>query len=97
MPKLKQARESLHLSLKYAARTAGMSAIRLSELERGHCVPTPGELAALGELYGVDGDKLMRGSSLVLPERYEGLASGLCSEDRAALACLVRIKQHLKG
>jgi transcriptional regulator with XRE-family HTH domain len=46
------------LSVKEACRKVGIPQSRLSELERGVRIPTPGQIAQLENFYEIDSDKL---------------------------------------
>jgi transcriptional regulator with XRE-family HTH domain len=50
--RLRERRHALEMNLLDAANRVGVSISRLSDIERGRCLPTPGEADALRALLG---------------------------------------------
>ena len=56
--KIKNLREDRGLTRKEVCRQVGIPQSRLSELERGVRLPTPGQISSLEKYYGIDSGKL---------------------------------------
>lgn len=88
----KEAREYLGLSIKFAAKQAGMSVIRLNEIEHGRCEASEGELGRLSKLYGIQAGEPGR----PVPDNYKEFLLGVPMQDRETARALIDLKVRLK-
>ena len=94
--RLKESRESLHLTQDYVARVLGIPRTAIVQIENGNRRVSSDELAKFSRLYGVSADYIM--GTQVKNETIEFFArgfEGLSEQDKEEIKNLIEFKKQM--
>ena len=95
--RLRDARNSLHLSQEYVSKTIGITRTAMVELEAGKRKISTDELEKFSELYQISVDELMHGRSNEMPvQMFARSFEELDEADQKEILNLIEFKKRMK-
>ena len=95
--RIKDLRQSQHLSQEYVAKYLEMSRATYTQMENGNRKVTADDLAKLSELFSVSADSILKDDKVELPANMFARSFEKLSEtDQAEIMNLIRFKEQMK-
>lgn len=95
--RIKDLRQSQHLSQEYVAKYLEMSRATYTQMENGNRKVTADDLAKLSDLFNVSADSILKGDDIELPANMFARSFEKLSEtDQAEIMNLIRFKEQMK-
>lgn len=95
--RIKDLRQSQHLSQEYVAKYLEMSRATYTQMENGNRKVTADDLAKLSDLFNVSADSILKGDDIELPATMFARSFEKLSEtDQAEIMNLIRFKEQMK-